>query len=174
MDRRFAAFVSIILALFVLACGSGGGATTVTPGAGAPVAAPTAVAAAAPGKIGDRIEQDGTALTVVKTEQKTELDQFQKAKEGNVYLLAEVLIENTGQDKAPYNPLYFKVKDSEGFEYPAALVVGGQTLQSGELSKGDKARGTVAFEVKTTAKDFTLEYKPLIIGGGDGIKVALK
>lgn len=117
---------------------------------------------------------NGIALTVVKTEKKDELSQFQKAKAGNTYIVAEVLIENVSVDKAPYNPLYFKVKDGDGFEYNPEIVGGDQALKSGELPKGDKARGNVAFEVKKDAKGLVLSYKPIVLFSGDEvIRVAL-
>ena len=164
MGRRMVIGIAVVLGLFVLACGS-----TPTPAANAPTAAPTRA-----GAIGERIEQNGVALTVIKMEQKAEIDQFQKATTGNVFLVAEVLIENSGVAKAPYNPLYFTVKDGDGFEYNAALTAGEGALKSGELVRGDKARGVVAFEVKQTAKTLILSYKPLVFGAGDAIRIALK
>lgn len=174
MHRRLAALSAVALALFVLACGGGsGGGVAITPGAA--TAAPAAPApAAVVGKVGDRVEANGIALTVVKTEQKDELSQFQKAKDGNTYVIAEVLIENVSADKVPYNPLYFKVKDGDGFEYNPEISGGDQALKSGDLVKGDKARGTVAFEVKETAKSLIMSYKPLVLFSGDeAIRVAL-
>ena len=97
-----------------------------------------------------------------------------QAKAGNVFLVAEVLIENSGSAKAPYNPLYFTVKDGDGFEYNAALVAGDNSLKSGELAQGEKARGVVAFEVKQAATGLVLSYKPLVFGASDAIRVALK
>lgn len=175
MHRRSIALIAIALALFVLACGgSGGGGVAITPGAAAPAATAAPAPAAVIGKVGDRVEANGIALTVVKTEQKDELSQFQKAKDGNTYVIAEVLIENVSVDKAPYNPLYFKVKDGDGFEYNPEITGGDQALKSGDLVKGDKARGTVAFEVKETAKSLVMSYKPLVLFSGDeAIRVAL-
>ena len=164
MGRRMVVGIAVVLGLFVLACGS-----TPTPAANAPTAAPTRV-----GAIGERVEQNGVALTVIKMEQKAEIDQFQKATTGNVFLVAEVLIENSGVAKAPYNPLYFTVKDGDGFEYNAALVAGDSSLKSGELAQGEKARGVVAFEVKQDAKGIVLSYKPLVFGADEAIRVALK
>lgn len=170
--------------VFVLACGSGGGSTTITQptAAGAaeagnsPTAAleATAGTAAAVGKVGDRVELDGVALTVVKVEKADQIGTFLKADAGNTYLIAEVVIENVSADKAPYNPLYFKVKDSDGFEYNAGISTDDQALKSGDLAKGDKARGTVAFQVKKDAKGFVLAFKPIVFGGGDPIRIALE
>lgn len=179
MSRRMVVGVVVALWLFAVACGSGSPAANTNPApggastGGATVAAPAAPAATGPGKINDRIEVSGIALTVTKVEQKAELGQFNKAKDGNIFVVAEVLIENVNSDKAPYNPLYFSVKDGDGFESNAELVAGDQALQSGDLAKGDKARGNVAFEVKKGATGLVLQYKPLVFGRSEAIRVAL-
>jgi hypothetical protein len=186
MSRKVVASIAVLLGLFVIACGTGttGGGQTIVPATSAPAAASGATSApaadtAAPAapktaKVGDRVELNGMALTVVKVSRAAELGQFNKAKDGNEFVVAEVVIENVDKDKVPYNPLYFKAKDSEGFEVNAELVGGDQSLKSGELTKGDKARGTVAFEVKKDAKGLVLEYKPLVIGSPGAIKVNLE
>jgi len=77
-------------------------------------------------------------------------------------------------DTIAYNPLYFSVKDADGFESQAVLgAESDQPLASGELVKGDKARGSVAFEVKSAAKGLILSYKPIIIGNNTLLRVQL-
>lgn len=182
MDRRWQIGLIVFLAALVLACGStagtSGGQTIVPAATSAPADATTAPAATSAAaqiaKVGDRVEQGGTALTVVKVEKKAEVSDFQKASAGNTYVLAEVLIENAGQENIPYNPLYFKAKDSDGFEYAATLYTGDNGLKSGELAPGDKARGFIAMEVKEAAKGLVLAYQPITIGADDPIRVALE
>jgi len=124
--------------------------------------------------VGERREAGGIALTVAKVSKLNQIGDFWRPKEGNIYLAIEVLIENVTRDEAPYNPLYFKVKDSDGFEYTSALVAPAPDLKSGTLAKGDKVRGNVAFEVKATAKGFVVSYEPLVIlGGYEPIRVDL-
>lgn len=146
----------------------------------APAAQPAEESTAAPAQpsvanVGDRIESAGVALTIVKIDRAKELGQFLKAEDGKVYLLAEAVVENAGRDeKTPYNPLYFKVKDTDGFEYNASLMGPDNSLKSGDLDKGDKARGVVAFEVPETAKGLVLSYEPMVLFGGyEPIKVKL-
>lgn len=153
--------------------------------AAAPAAKPAEAAPAKPaakaeakastlGKIGDRVESGGVALTVVGVDRTDSMGQFFKAKPGRTYAVVEVVLETTGRDKAPYNPMYFKVKDSEGVEYTAGLAGGDDSLKAGELEQGDKVRGTVAFDVPADAKGLTLSYQPIVIFGGyQTIRVAL-
>lgn len=53
-------------------------------------------------------------------------------------------------------------------------TMGMMDAKTGDLAKGEKARGNVAFEVKTAAKGLVLECKPLIVGAADAIRVALE
>ena len=39
------------------------------------------------------------------------------------------------------------------------------TLKSGELNKGDQARGHVAFEVPENATNLVLSYEPMVLFG---------
>jgi hypothetical protein len=136
--------------------------------------APTQKAQNSIGKVGDRVESAGVALTVLKVAKSPEAGQFLKADPGKVYVLADVTIENSGRDKEPYNPLYFKVKDSSGFEYSSSITGPDKALQSGELATGEKARGIVAFEVDEKATGLVMSYQPLVLAGGyEIIRVAL-
>lgn len=134
-----------------------------------PTAAPSTI-----GKVGERQEAGGVALTALKVEKVKEIGTFQKAKEGKVYLLVEVLLETTGQEESPYNPLYFKVKDADGFEYNVTISTADNTLKSGKLAAGEKVRGVVAFEVPESAAGMVLSYEPIVLlGGYEPIKIAL-
>jgi hypothetical protein len=116
--------------------------------------------------VGQRIESAGIALTVNSVEKKGELNQFMKAKPERTYLIADVTLENATRERAPYNPLYFKVKDAEGYEYSGSAIGDDKALKSGELASGERARGTVAFDVPSSAKGLVLSYQPLVILGG--------
>jgi hypothetical protein len=113
------------------------------------------------------------ALTVTKV---TRLNAIKiwKPDPGNVFVDIEAVIENTARDQAPYNPLYFKVKDSDGFEYNHAIASVDPSLKSGDLAKGEKVRGHVAFEVKSSAKGLVLAFEPMVLFGDyKEIRIAL-
>lgn len=137
-------------------------------------ALPTETPVSALGAVGERREAGGIGLTVIAVEYKAELSSFQKAEPGKLFVVVEVLIENISRDTTPYNPFYFKVKDADGFEYTIAFSTAENTLKSGELPQGDKARGTVAFSVNEAATGLVLSYEPLVLlGGYEPIKIAL-
>lgn len=126
------------------------------------------------GIVGERMEQSGMALTVLSAERITATDDS-SVKEGDKFLVLEVLIENTGRDeKMTYSPLYFSVKASNGDEYHVDPFTQGTSLQAGSLSKGDQARGFIVFEIPPTANDFLLAYNPMFgLGGEKEIKINL-
>lgn len=127
------------------------------------------------GKVGERREAGGIALTVMGVSQAATINDFMKAADGNTYLILDVLVENTGKEEAPYNPLYFTIKDTDGFQYQNSIIAPDPTLQSGTLPIGDKARGNVAFEVKDGAKGLVVTYEPLVIlGGYEPIRIAVE
>lgn len=177
--------------LLILACGGGSPAPTITtavpagqptPAASLPATAAVAdaptteapTAAPAVAKVGDRVELSGVVLTVVKVERADTLGPLKPQAEGNEFLIAEVLVENAGDAQSDYNPFYFKVKDGDGFEYNVAFNTDPQALKSGNLAKGEKARGIVAFEVKKGAAGLVLSYQPISLSlSGTPIRVAL-
>lgn len=134
-----------------------------------PTAAPSTI-----GKVGERLDAGGVTLTVMGVEKVKEIGTFQKAKDGKMYLLVEVLLETTGRDEAPYNPIYFKVKDADGFEHNVMISMADNTLKSGKLAAGEKVRGVVAFEVPEQAAGLVLSYEPIVmLGGYEPIRIAL-
>lgn len=165
-----------ILVVSALACGSSTSTpaprSTSAPGdTAAPVA--TSAPAATMGQVGDRIESDGVALTVHSVSAVDNVDDIFKPDAGNIFLVADVTIESVDKDAAAYNPLYFKVKDADGFEYNVTLTAPDPSLKSGELSAGEKARGNIAFEVPADATGLVLSYKPIIVGIVDPIEFDL-
>lgn len=89
-----------------------------------------------------------------------------KAKPGRTYVVIDVQIESPGRDKSPYNPLYFKVRDGDGYEYTGSLIGADNGLKSGELAQGERVRGTVSFDVPSEAKGLVVSYQPLVLFGG--------
>ena len=123
-----------------------------------PTGTPAPAPKAAPvGKVGEPVEVNGIRLTVHKVEVKADLGQFTKAKEGRAFVVVEVTIENTGQNQHSANPFNLTLRDANGQSYSQSF--GSQDpLQLAQLVKGDKARGTVPFDVKADAKGLVLIY----------------
>lgn len=173
--------IGIVIGIFVIillsmgACVACGGLLLgVSKRAADQAASPTTTSATLP-RLGQRTEKNGIALTVEKVAKNKTLSRFQAADQNNTYLIVDVLLETLERNEAPYNPLYFKVKDSEGIEYNSTINTTQGALSSGTLYKGDKVRGKVAFQVREKGSGFVLIYEPLVIFGGyDAIRIQLE
>jgi hypothetical protein len=170
--------VGLFVLLLVIGNLAGGGSrASATPQAGQEVsgggaAAPGGAAPAQPAAggrvaaVGQRVESGGIAITVNSVSRAQSLGQFLRAAEGKTYVVADVTLESPGRDTSPYNPIYFKVRASDGIEYTSTVIGDDRSLKSGELARGDRVRGTVAFEVPTGTTGLVLAYQPLVIFGG--------
>jgi hypothetical protein len=116
---------------------------------------------AEPAKIGERVERGGVALTVVKTSRQSTIGQSRAADEYSTYLIVEVIIETTDRDTAHYTPLHFTVTDRRNVLYNEPISTADDSFLSGDLARGEKVRGTVAFKVSKDAQGFVLIYKPI-------------
>lgn len=126
------------------------------------------------GQVGERREVAGVGLTVLNVSKQNNIDIW-TPDTGNIFLVIEVLIENVNRDEeTPYNPLYFSLKDQDGYEYDNSFFAPEPSLQSGSLAIGDKARGLIAFEVREAASGFVVTYEPLVLlGGYEPIRISL-
>jgi hypothetical protein len=140
-------------------------ATPAPPDATPTPAPPTATPAPSIAQIGERVEAGGIALTINSANTMASFD-FMTAAEGKTYLVVDALIENISRDTAPYNPLYFSLKDAEGYQHNSAILAPDPSLKSGELPAGDRVRGNIAFEIPIDAAGLVLTYEPLVILGG--------
>ena len=125
------------------------------------------------GKAGQPVENGGVALTVVSTTLTSQIDQATPAAAGESYLIADVLLENTGSDKVSYDVIFFSVLDANDVEYISSRVAPAPALKSGDLMPGDKVRGYVAFKMKAAATGLTIKYQPVVMGRSPRIYVAV-
>ena len=111
-------------------------------------------------------EGGGVALTVNKVFTVNTIDDIWTPSPGHTFLVVDVTIQNLTRDECPYNPLYFTVRDSQGYEYDVSLVAPSPSLNAGTLYKGEKVRGNIAFEVPVKARGLVITYEPVVILGG--------
>lgn len=157
--------VVLTLVLAALACGSSGTETIIT-GAGTPAGNAAAPEALPLGQVGERVQSGGMAVTLNEVGIETRIDDLWTPDEGNVFVVADVTIESVDRDDGAYNPLYFKVKDEDGFEYTASFFAPSPTLSAGDLAPGERARGWISFEVKEGAQRLVMSFEPIVIFGG--------
>lgn len=173
----------VVLAAIGASAGSknepAGGLATSKPSGQAVSAAPTeATASSAPKPsgsygIGDRIKLDEEEyFGVAEVDLDVPGTAVIKPAAGSKWVAALVEIEGINPDGATYNPLFFKVRDAEGFEYNfSAFGKEPQLQSSNELKPGQKVKGWVTFEVPDSDGKLTLVYLPGFIG--EAVEVAL-
>ncbi len=103
------------------------------------------------------------AITVTKVE-KSKGNDWDKPKSGKEFVIVSVTIENKGNDNLSYNPLYFKMQNSQGQQENMTFSTIDQdtALQSGELIPGGKVSGTIIFEQPKDDKGLILIYNDSI------------
>lgn len=111
--------------------------------------------------INDAVKLGDHVLTVTEVEM-SEGTQFDKPKDGQEYVIVTVKIENNGDDNISYNPLDFKMSNSNGqIERQSFTIVDSDTsLSSGELSPGGNVSGTIVFEQPKDDPELKLIFEP--------------
>lgn len=98
-------------------------------------------------KIGDAVKLNGMILTVTG-KQISQGDQIAKPKEGNDFVIVNVKIENKGDKTISYNPVYFKLQNSNGqiTDVTFMPIDGVKELEMGDLVKDGHVEGALVFE----------------------------
>lgn len=106
-------------------------------------------------EFGDRI----VAITDVEY---SDGNDFDKPQEGKEYVIVSVTIENDSDEEISYNPLHFKMQNSQGqIEDKAFTVVDSDTaLSSGDLAPGGSVSGTITFEQPKDDGELILIFEP--------------
>lgn len=136
-----------------------------------PTALPRAGSGEAPGAVGETLELDGMAVTLLSGVYTYEHN-FSTPKGGYVFLIVEVELRNTSDETLNYNTLSFAAKDLDtDADYDDAFALLDTPLGSGELSPGEYVYGQVALEIQETSTNVRVKYtvSPGLLGGGDAV-----
>jgi len=112
---------------------------------------PPAAAKPEPKPTPERASGQGVTVTVYSLKDAAALRKDLKPGPGQHLVVADVEVLNTGRAGLRYTPQAFKVKDKTGREAAATLKQFEGALLKGELTKGQRVRGRVAFLVPATA-----------------------
>jgi len=155
--------VIIIVILFIIGAASGGSSKSQkvgengqpsSPSTQEPPSQPTNVTY----KVGDQIKS-GDYVVSVNSVRKSTGSQFMKPKDGSVYIIPNVTVQNNSSDKTTISSLLqMYIKDSEGNKYSPALTTDATGKVDGELLGGEKVKGDVGFEVPKTATGLKFYY----------------
>jgi hypothetical protein len=118
-------------------------------------------------KVGDQV-QSGDFVFTVNSVRKDPGSLYFKPKDGNVYQVTNVTIENKSKDRTNISTLLqMYVKDADSTKYTPTVISTDTTGQvDGELLAGEKVKGDVSFEVPTTATGLKFYFTPEWLSGG--------
>src|SRR5829696_6933431 len=98
--------------------------------------------------VGESAQLADRTLVVNEVEGYAPPNQFQRPQPGNEYLRVYVTLRNTGNQPFPYNPLDFKVQDSNGVQKtPETISEMPYRLEYGSLAADGTVEGNLVFEV---------------------------
>ncbi|ENK1244704.1 DUF4352 domain-containing protein [Clostridium botulinum] len=123
-------------------------------------------------KVGDVVELKDLKVTVNKV-YNVAGDEFNKPKDGNEFVAADITLENTGkEEKAVSSIAMFKVVDKDGrqCEYSVLGLTAAKAGQmDGTLGAGRKLTGAYVVEVPKGTTGLELEFDSSLLSGGQVI-----
>lgn len=135
-----------------------------------PSAGQRATPAPASDQVGWRLESDGVALTVHSVRKAAALRDSGAPDPGKVFVVLDVTVENVGRPRdVPVSAQFFRLADGVGNEYPPGALQEAAALKTVTVARGERARGTVAFEVPESGGGLTVRYATA--GAFDGAQV---
>lgn len=110
--------------------------------------------------IGDVVEGTDLSMVVRNVRKMAELGQFQQADSGNTFVVVNLAVKNTTDEKFLNFSgfLQTRLKDDEDYTYQQTIATTGQTLDGGQLAPGEVGRGDIVFEVPEEAGGLTLQF----------------
>ncbi len=159
--------IALIVVVALMACAVAGCGETVKPEKATPEDKPK-VAQPETFAVGDVVKAGKVQVTLHGT-RAWKGDQFNKPKDGQVFLIAEATIENTS-DKAYHasSLMQWHAVDNDGVKANISLVTGLKGSLDGEIGPGRKIRGEVAFDV-AAGKKYEVVFEPEALGSGQVI-----
>ena len=120
---------------------------------------PAAAPALAKGKVGQRVDSNGIAMTVVTVSNEPRFKELFTPGPSEKFVDVEVLIENRTKKGFGYYSNQFTLKDDQDRPFSSTALGAGQpALGWGTIVPGDKVRGHLAFVVPKDASGLTLTY----------------
>jgi hypothetical protein len=105
-------------------------------------------------------------LVVNEVEGYSPPNRFQRPQQGNEYLRVYVTVRNTGDQTINYNPLDFKVQDSNGVQKNYETISEmPYRFEYGSLAPDGTVEGNLVFEVPQGDNNLQLIYETNMFGG---------
>jgi len=107
-----------------------------------------------PGKVGDRLEFRGYAMTVTQVEMAKDFPDARAARAGNTLVAVEILVESNGANVQVSPAAHMWIAEPSGKVYKPRATGRIPILQArANVPKGQRAQGWLTFEIPEDAKD---------------------
>lgn len=169
MKKLCVLFVScLIIAGALLACGESANAGQATTASSASSSSSSSSNAPQHFKVGQTVKVGDTWQVVINSVKTSKGDEISKPK--GVYLLIDVSLKNiSSQEQDASSLLMWKLQDSTGQSYDQTIVTNAKSSPDGKVAAGSPLRGTLAYDVPTNIKTFTLSFQSDITSDGQTI-----
>ncbi len=112
-----------------------------------------------PGKVGQKLEYQGYAITIVAAEFAEDFPGARKARDGYILAVLDVIVASDRAKDVTFRPKYAKLVDRDGDEHAARASGRDPALDEFEdLPKGQTRRGWLTFEVARAGRKFQFVY----------------
>jgi hypothetical protein len=154
-------------AIVLLACGASSNAASTVSGGRSPSATSTT---SGHFKIGQQVKVGDTWIVTVNSFKTLPGDDITAPKSGDEFVGADVTVKNvSGSSQTLSSVLNFTFRDSTGQSYDETIVDNAPNAPDGEVDNGGQIRGTLAYEVPTSQKSFTLTFQADITSSGGAV-----
>lgn len=165
--RRF--HIVIIITLSVLALVACGETATVAGSAGGSSNSATATPIQH-FKVGQVVNVSNTWQITISSFAVVKGDEFTQPQSGNQFVAFAVTFKNISKsEQEVFGSADWKLKDATGQAYDSTYVPNQPQEPSGKVESGETQRGTIAYEVPATQKQFTLAYQGSFLSTGQVI-----
>ena len=128
------------------------------------------------GRVGEPITAGDYQLTVISMENPAERpDRFTSPKPGNRFVKFDITVTNVGRQHLPVFASHFSLRDSGGIDNPVRSDISGdRILKQTSVAPGQKADGTLYFEMAANQSPSELVFSPAVVGWRTRISVDLQ
>jgi hypothetical protein len=161
--------ISILLILFLAACGDTGTNTGAVVVATSAASTPTSAPAAQHFHVGQLVAVGNIWQITVVSVTTSQGDDFSKPKTGNVYLVITLKLKNISNAEQDISTFNFVLRDAQGQQYNDTFVSSLPTEPSGKVAAGAPLAGAIPYEVPIGAKKFTYSFQSDLFSGGQTI-----
>ena len=121
-------------------------------------------------KVGDTVKVGDKWQVVVNSVKTDTGGEYSTLKQGNVYLLIDVSLNNISKEEQNTSSIAeWKLTDTAGQAYTTTFFSGAPPAPDGKVEAGAPAKGTLAYEVPATTKEFRLAFTPSLFSSGQTI-----